>query len=89
LKQRLQDLTEKLQTTEAELEKASDSNVDLKKKARNDKTSMDQKVKKLEERATEQDRAARQAIKEKESALTELNHTKTELGKLSIEFDTL
>ena len=53
MKQKLQDLTEKLQTTEAELEKATDSIVDLKKKARNDKTSTDQKVKKLEERATE------------------------------------
>ncbi len=71
------------------MEKASDLIVDLKKTAKTDKSSTDQKVKKLEEKATEQDRAARQAIKEKESALIELNRTKTELGKLSIEHDTL
>jgi hypothetical protein len=46
-------LTAKLQTTEADLEKATDAIVDLKKKAKSDKSTSDQRVKKLEEKTTE------------------------------------
>jgi hypothetical protein len=52
-------LTSKLRNTEVDLEKASDANVDLKKKAKSDKSAADQRVKKLEEKTNEQDKLVR------------------------------
>lgn len=59
IQKQLETLAEKLKISEAEHEKVSDLNVDLKNKAKNDQAAVDLKIKTLEKSASQSERGVK------------------------------
>jgi hypothetical protein len=63
--------------------------VDLKKKSKKDQTSNTQNLKKFEQQVNDHSKELNKVINHKDAIESDLKQTRVELGKLSIEYESL